>query len=102
MSADVMKDKALQHVVGAAFKEVSDFWRALFVRAGARPMLRVSTLLLAAGLSEGLTIVLLVPLLRAIDPTPRVEMGSSWLNSLFAGVALRPTLATALTMFVGG
>ena len=63
-------------------------------------MLGVTTLVLTVGLSEGLTIAFLVPLLRAIDPASRTENGSSWFTSVLAGLDLRPTLATALIIFV--
>jgi ATP-binding cassette subfamily C protein len=86
--------------VAAATKEIWAFWRVLFVRAGVQRVLRVSSLLLAAGLSEGLTMALLVPLLRAIDPVSPSVGGSSRLDSIFASLELRPTLATALTMLV--
>src|SRR5215208_162181 len=67
--------------VAAAIKEVRSFWRLLFIRAGSRRMLRVSSVLIAAGLTEGLTIALLIPLLRAINPASRIEGGGSRLDS---------------------
>ena len=95
-----MKDTGSE-AVAAAIKEIWAFWRVLFVRAGARRVLRVSSLLLAAGLSEGLTIALLVPLLRAIDPVSPIGAGAVGLIRSLLVLELRPTLATALTMFVG-
>jgi ATP-binding cassette subfamily C protein len=96
-----MKQKGSDADAAAALKEVRDFWRVLFVNAGAQRVLRVSGLLLAAALSEGLTIALLIPLLRAIDPISKPEGGSSRLDAVFASLDLRPSLSTALTMFVG-
>ena len=86
--------------VATSIHEVYNFWRVLLVTAGARRVLRVSSLVLAAGLTEGLTIALLLPLLRAIDPASGIEGGSSRLDTLLFPLELRPTLATALIMFV--
>jgi ATP-binding cassette subfamily C protein len=94
-----MKDTGSEPVA-AAIKEVWAFWHVLFARAGLRRVLRVSSLLLAAGLTEGLTIALLIPLLHSIDPASRTSE-STRLDSIFANLGLRPTLTTAVVMFVG-
>src|SRR4051812_46001954 len=96
-----MKQKGSDAVAAAAITQVRDFWRVLFANAGGQRVLRVSGLLLATALSEGLTIALLIPLLRTIDPVSKVEGGSSRLDAVFASLDLRPSLSTALTMFVG-
>ncbi len=94
-----MKDTGSE-AVATAIKEVCGFWRGLIVSAGAGRVLRVSSLIIVAALSEGFTIALILPLLRAIDPASRIEGVSSRLDSLLFALELPPSLTTALIMFV--
>jgi ATP-binding cassette subfamily C protein len=84
-----------------ALRQICRFWRLLFERTTAARLLGASSLILIAGLSEGSTLILLIPLLQTLDPSAvNGAPSSSWLHSIFQSVGLRPTLVGILAVFI--
>jgi ATP-binding cassette, subfamily C, bacterial len=84
-----------------ALRQIGRFWRLVFERTTAARLLGASGLILIAGLSEGSTLILLIPLLQTLDPSAvNGASSSSWLHSIFQSVGLRPTLVGVLVVFI--
>src|SRR5262245_11443109 len=73
-----------------ALRQIGRFWLLVFERTSAARLLGASSLILIAGLIEGSTLILLIPLLQTLDLSavngaPR----SSRLYSIFQMIGLR-------------
>ena len=89
--------KPLPRSAVEALRQIGHFWRLVFERTTAARLLVASGLILIAGLSEGSTLILLIPLLQTLD---NGAPSASWLHNLFQGVGLRPTLVGVLAVFI--
>jgi ATP-binding cassette, subfamily C, bacterial len=84
-----------------ALRQICRFWRLVCERSTAARLLGASGLILIAGLSEGSTLILLIPMLQTLDPSAvNGARSSSWLHSIFESVGLRPTLVGVLVVFI--
>jgi ATP-binding cassette subfamily C protein len=84
-----------------ALRQIGRFWLLVFERTSAPRLLGASGLILIAGLIEGSTLILLIPLLQTLDPSTANSAPSSlWLHSIFQIIGLRPTLAGILVVFI--
>ena len=85
-----------------ALRQIIRFWRALFEQAGTQNVLVGNALSLLAGLSEGLALLFLVPLIQTLDPTAGVAQGAtSWLPQLLKSVGINLDLSGVLALFIG-
>ena len=80
-----------------AMRQIGRFWRVVFERTTAARLLVASGLILIAGLSEGSTLILLIPLLQTLN---NEAPSSWWLHNIFQSVGLRPTLVGVLAVFI--
>lgn len=85
--------------MGAAVSEIRYFWKLVITNAGSKKILEVSLFSIAASLTEGAALLLLVPLLTAIDQTAG-KPGSPWLQKILPDVDSRVMLAIILALFV--
>ena len=83
-----------------ALREIVRFWRTLLAEAGARKLLVVSALTLLSGLSEGLALLLLAPLIQSLNPAGAIEGGMTWLPQLLQRFGMRPNLIGVLALFL--
>jgi ATP-binding cassette subfamily C protein len=85
-----------------ALRQIVRFWRALLTGVGARQALAASALVLLSGLSEGLALLFLIPLLQSLDPTASpLQGGAAWLSQRLQDVGLRLNLIGVLVFFLG-
>jgi len=85
-----------------AFREIGRFWRFLLQRTSPSRILTATFLALLASLSEGLTLIFLIPLLRLLDPATGLSLDSkAWLPHVLQGLGIRPNLVGVLTIFLG-
>src|SRR5664280_1839934 len=85
-----------------AFREIGRFWRFLLQRTSPSRILMATFLALLASLSEGLTLVFLIPLLRLLDPATGLSLDSkAWLPHVVQSLGIRPNLVGVLTIFLG-
>jgi ATP-binding cassette subfamily C protein len=91
------EDSALQ-----AFHEIRRFGWFLLQRTRPSQVLIATVLALLGGLSEGLTLVLLIPLLRLLDPAAgSAQESNAWLPHVLQSFGIRPNLVGVLTIFLG-
>jgi ATP-binding cassette, subfamily C, bacterial len=84
-----------------AILEIGRFWRFLLQYTSSRQILVASALALLASLSEGLTLVILVPLLRLLDPATGYEQASMAAPShILQSLGIRLNLVGVLTIFL--
>ena len=83
-----------------ALHEIVRFWRTLLAEAGARKLLVVSALTLLSGLSEGLALLLLAPLIQSLNPAGAIGGGTTWLPQLLQRFGMRPNLIGVLALFL--
>ena len=85
-----------------AFHEIGRFWRFLLQRTSPLQILVATVLALLASLSEGLTLVLLIPLLRSLDPAAGSAQDSQgWLSHVLQSLNFQPNLVGVLMIFLG-
>jgi ATP-binding cassette subfamily C protein len=85
-----------------AFREIGRFGRFLFQRTGPSQMLIATLLALLGGLSEGVTLSLLLSLLRLLDSAAGSARESmTWLPHVFQSLGIRLNLLGFLTIFLG-
>lgn len=83
-----------------ALRQIVRFWRTLLAQAGGRKMLVASALTLLSGLSEGLALLFLAPLIQSLDPSAgAIEGAMAWLPQLLQRFGMRLNLIGVLTLF---
>ena len=84
-----------------ALREIVRFWRALLKQAGARQVLVASGLALLSGLSEGLALLFLIPLIGSLDAAATPAQGAmAWLPPLLHSLGVRLNLISVLALFL--
>jgi ATP-binding cassette subfamily C protein len=85
-----------------AFREIWRFWRFLVQRTSPSRIWIATVLALLGGVSEGLTLVLLIPLLRLLDPAAgSAQESKAWLPHVLQSLGIEPNLIGVLTIFLG-
>jgi ATP-binding cassette subfamily C protein len=85
-----------------ALHQIVQFRRMLLARVGLRQALVASALVLLSGLSEGLALLFLIPLIRSLDAAAGAAQGAAaWLPQLLQGFGLRLNLTGVLALFIG-
>src|SRR6266566_1435083 len=85
-----------------AFREMGRFWRFLLQKTSPSQIFTATGLALFGALSEGLTLVLLIPLLRLLDPAAAsAQESKAWLPNVLEFVGIRPNLVGILMIFLG-
>ncbi|CAJ0888697.1 Heterocyst differentiation ATP-binding protein HepA [freshwater sediment metagenome] len=82
-----------------AFLEILRFWAALVEQAGYRKLLTASVLNLLSGLSEGLALLCLIPLLQALDASSGQPQGLR-MRGFAQFIGVQPNLAVVLAVFL--
>lgn len=82
-----------------AFREIGRFWRFLLQHTSPLQILVATLLALLASLSEGLALVVLIPLLRSLDPAAGSAHGS--LSHVLQSLNIQPNLVGILMIFLG-
>jgi ATP-binding cassette, subfamily C, bacterial len=90
---------AYERAPSEALRQIARFWRLVFERTTAARLFAMSGLILIAGLSEGSTLILLIPLLQSLDSVNGAP-SSSRLYNIFESLGLRPTLTGVLAVFL--
>lgn len=86
----------------AAMSQILRFWQALLRRIGPRRVIAASLLELLTGVSEGLALLVLVPLLQTLDGGATASSGAvAWLPRLLQGFGVTLNLTSVLALFVG-
>jgi ATP-binding cassette subfamily C protein len=97
-----LNDKRSAASVFEALREIVRFWRTLPTQLGARKMLVASALTLLSGLSEGLALLFLTPLIQSLDPAAgAIEGAMAWLPQLLQRFGMRLNLIGVLALFLG-
>ena len=97
-----LTEERLAASVLEALRQIVRFWRTLLAQAGARKMLVASTLTLLSGLSEGLALLFLAPLIQSLDPAAgAIEGALAWLPQLLQRFGMRLNLISVLALFLG-
>ena len=85
-----------------ALRQIVRFWGTLLAQAGARKMLLASALTLLSGLSEGLALLFLAPLIQSLDPVAGAKEGAmAWLPQFAQRFGMRLNLVGVLALFLG-
>jgi len=85
-----------------ALRQIVGVWRTLLTQAGAREMLLTSALTLLSGLTEGLALLLLAPLIQSLDPASGPIGGAmAWVPVLLQRFGMRLNLGGVLALFLG-
>lgn len=85
-----------------ALRQIVRFWQALLGRVSLRQALVASALTLLGGLSEGLALLYVVPLVRSLDAAAdSMQEGMAWLPQLLNRFGLQSSLIGVLTVFIG-
>ena len=85
-----------------ALRQIVRFWRTLLAQAGTRKMLVASALTLLSGLTEGLALLFLAPLIQSLDPAAGAKEGATaWLPQLLQRFGIRLNLIGVLALFLG-
>jgi ATP-binding cassette subfamily C protein len=84
------------------FREIVRFWRFLLQHTSPTRIAIATALTLLAGLSEGLALALLIPLLRFLDTGMNsAQESEAWLPHVLQFLGIRPNLVGILTIFLG-
>jgi len=84
-----------------AFREIARFWRFLLQRTSLWQIFIATSVALFGALSEGLTLVLLIPLLRLLDPaTASAQDTKGWLPHVLQSAGVRPNITGILMIFL--
>ncbi len=97
-----MNDDSSSLSIPDALRQILQFWKELLGRASLRQMLVASTLMLLGGLSEGLALLYVVPLVQSLDAaTGSTQEGAGWLPQLASKFGLPSSLLGVLAIFIG-
>jgi ATP-binding cassette, subfamily C, bacterial len=84
-----------------AFREMGRFWQFLLQRTKRSQILIATVLALLGGLSEGLTLVLLIPLLGLLDPAAgSAQESQAGLPHVLQFLGIQPNLVGVLAIFL--
>jgi ATP-binding cassette, subfamily C, bacterial len=96
-----VSDELAQRSVPEALAQIGHFWRLLLERTTAPKIFLASILVLAASLTEGLALALLIPLVQLLDTSVTNEHTSfSAFEQFFQFFGVRPTLLGIVIIFL--
>src|SRR5262245_52828745 len=84
-----------------ALRNVGRFWQFLLQHTRPSQILAATVLTLLAGLTEGLALVLLLPLLHLLDSAASPTQSKAWLPEVLQSLGIQPNLVGILTIFLG-
>ncbi len=97
-----MRDAPAAASVLEALGQIVRFWRMLVAEVGARRLVIASALAFCSGLSEGVALLFLVPLIQSLDPAAGPARGPmTWLLHWLQRLGLQLNLTSVLVIFIG-